>query len=204
MIDPLVSLSTAIASRNAVWSLACAAIILLVCVLIPRGFCGYLCPLGTTIDLFDWLIAGRTKRFRVPGEGWWVHIKYYLLAGTLVAAVGGVLLSGVFSAIPIITRAMLFLGDPLQSGMAFGSTDRFGAIRFDRTICRSAWIRFFASAILVQVCLPKRCRVFAGQLISSDRAKGGVLVHQLQQVCCGFPRVRSLRARMQRGGLPRD
>jgi ferredoxin len=120
VIDPLVSLSTAIASRSWVWSLACAAMILLVCLLIPRGFCGYLCPLGTTIDLFDWAITSRVARFRVPGEGWWVHIKYYLLAGTLVAAVCGVLVSGYFSAIPVITRAMLFLVDPLQNGAMRG------------------------------------------------------------------------------------
>ncbi|MCC9608639.1 4Fe-4S binding protein [Blastopirellula sp. JC732] len=119
-IDPLVSLSTAIASRSWVWSLICAAAILIVCVLIPRGFCGYLCPLGTTIDLFDFAIAGRTKRFRVPDEGWWVHIKYYLLTGILVAAIFGVLVSGFFSAIPVITRAMLFLVDPVQSGFGRG------------------------------------------------------------------------------------
>ena len=80
-IDPLVSLSTAIASGSWVWSLLSASIILIVCLLIPRGFCGYLCPLGTTIDLFDWLIGKRVNRFRVPDDGWWVHIKYYLLAG---------------------------------------------------------------------------------------------------------------------------
>ncbi|TWU02653.1 4Fe-4S binding protein [Stieleria varia] len=120
IIDPLVSLSTAIASRSWVWSLVCAAAILVACLLIPRGFCGYLCPLGTTIDLFDWAIAGRTKRFRVPDDGWWVHIKYYLLAGTLIAAVCGVLVSGFFSAIPVITRAMLFAVDPLQTGLTRG------------------------------------------------------------------------------------
>lgn len=120
IIDPLVSLSTAVASRSWVWSLVSALAILIVCILIPRGFCGYLCPLGTTIDLFDWAIAGRTKRFRVPDEGWWVHTKYYLLAGTLVAAVAGVLVSGFFSAIPVITRAMLFIVDPLQSGITRG------------------------------------------------------------------------------------
>ncbi|TWU51630.1 4Fe-4S binding protein [Rubripirellula reticaptiva] len=120
IIDPLVSLSTAIASRSWVGSLVSACVILIVCVLIPRGFCGYLCPLGTTIDLFDWAIAGRTKRFRVSDDGWWVHIKYYLLAGTLVAAVAGVLVSGFFSAIPVITRAMLFIVDPLVSGSTRG------------------------------------------------------------------------------------
>ncbi|MCO8121284.1 4Fe-4S binding protein [Stieleria sp. TO1_6] len=120
VIDPLVSLSTAIASRSWVWSLASAAIILIVCILIPRGFCGYLCPLGTTIDLFDWAVGRRITRFRVPGDGWWVHIKYYLLAGTLLCAVFGVLVSGFFSAIPVITRGMLFLVDPLQSGLLRG------------------------------------------------------------------------------------
>jgi ferredoxin len=120
VIDPLVSLSTAIAARSWVWSLACAAIILIVCVLIPRGFCGYLCPLGTLIDLFDWAIAGRVKRFNVPDDGWWVHIKYYVLMATLVAAACGVLVSGYVAAIPVITRGMLFLGDPLQSGLLRG------------------------------------------------------------------------------------
>jgi len=120
VLDPLVSLSTAIASRSWVWSLICAATILLVCVVIPRGFCGYLCPLGTLIDLFDWAVAGRVQRFRVPSDGWWVHIKYYLLAGTLIAALCGVLVSGYVAAIPVITRALLLLGEPLQSGLLRG------------------------------------------------------------------------------------
>lgn len=121
IIDPLVSLSTGIASRSWVWSLTSAAAILIVCVLIPRGFCGYICPLGTLIDLFDTTIGRRVTRFRIPQEsGWWVHLKYYLLLGILVAALCGVLLSGLFAAIPVITRGLLFTLSPLQNGMANG------------------------------------------------------------------------------------
>ncbi|WP_235934882.1 4Fe-4S binding protein [Candidatus Laterigemmans baculatus] len=120
VIDPLVSLSTAIASRSWVWSLSSAAVILILCLLVPRGFCGYVCPLGTLIDLFDWSIGRRVTRFRVAEEGWWVHIKYYLLLGTLIAAVCGVLVSGYVAAIPVITRGMLVLGGPLQNGIARG------------------------------------------------------------------------------------
>lgn len=120
VIDPLVSLSTGIASQSWVWSLACAGIILAASVLVPRGFCGYLCPLGTLIDLFDWAIGKRVTRFRVSGDGWWVHVKYYLLLGIIVAAFGGVLLSGIFSAIPVITRGLLFTLSPLQTGAATG------------------------------------------------------------------------------------
>lgn len=120
ILDPLVSISTAIASRSWVWSLVSATVILIVCVLIPRGFCGYVCPLGSLIDLFDRAIGKRVTRFRVAADGWWVHIKYYLLAGTLIAAAFGVLVSGFVAAIPVITRGMLFLCDPLQSGFARG------------------------------------------------------------------------------------
>jgi ferredoxin len=120
IIDPLVSLSTAVASRSWVWSLVSAAAILLVCVLIPRGFCGYLCPLGTLIDLFDWAVSKRIKRFRVSGPGWWVHLKYYLLLGVMISALGGVLLSGFVAAIPVITRGFLLVGEPLQSGFLRG------------------------------------------------------------------------------------
>jgi ferredoxin len=120
IIDPLVAISTAIASRTWVWSLVFAAGILLAAVLVPRGFCGYICPLGTLIDLFDWAIAGRVKRFNVPDGGWWVHIKYYLLAGTLLCSTLGVLVSGYVAAIPVITRGFLFLFEPLQTASARG------------------------------------------------------------------------------------
>jgi polyferredoxin len=56
----------------------------------------------------------------VSGEGWWVHTKYYLLLGIIVAAFGGVLLSGIFSAIPVITRGLLFTLSPLQTGITTG------------------------------------------------------------------------------------
>jgi NAD-dependent dihydropyrimidine dehydrogenase PreA subunit len=123
-IDPLVSFSTAVASRSWVWSLWCAGVILAVCMLVPRGFCGYLCPLGTVIDLFDWClgkIGGKhIKRLQVPDDGWWVHIKYYLLLATLVAAFCGVLVSGFVAAIPVITRGLLFTLSPLQTGALRG------------------------------------------------------------------------------------
>ena len=113
-IDPLVGISTAVASRSWVWSVASAAMILIACVMIPRGFCGYLCPLGTLIDLFDGVIGRRVTRFRIASDGWWVHLKYYVLLGVMIAAIGGVLVSGYVAAIPVITRGLLMLGEPAQ------------------------------------------------------------------------------------------
>ena len=119
-IDPLLSISTAIASKTWIWSLAWAGVMIAVCVVFPRGFCGYICPLGTLIDLFDWAIGKRVTRFNVKHDGWWVHLKYYILLGTLVAAMFGVLLSGFVAAIPVITRGMLFVFGPLQMGFMRG------------------------------------------------------------------------------------
>jgi ferredoxin len=120
-LDPLVSISTAIAAKAWVWSLTFAGIILLVGVLFPRGFCGYICPLGTLIDLFDWAVGRRVTRFRAVGDGWWVHIKYYLLFGTIVAAMFGVLLSGFVAAIPVLTRGFMFLFKPAQTALLRGT-----------------------------------------------------------------------------------
>lgn len=119
-LDPLVGLTTAIAARTWVWSLSWAAILLVACLVVPRAFCGYLCPLGTLIDLFDWCVGKRVLRFRVQRRGYWVHLKYYILTGVLVTSLFGVLLAGFVAAIPVVTRGLLFLLGPLQLGVARG------------------------------------------------------------------------------------
>lgn len=116
-MDPLVSISTAAAAKVWVWSLVWAGAALLVSIVIPRGFCGYVCPLGTIADLFDWAVGKRVALFRVPADGWWVHLKYYLLLGVLTAALFGVLVSGFVAAIPVVTRGMAFILSPLQMGV---------------------------------------------------------------------------------------
>jgi ferredoxin len=120
LLDPLVSLSTAIAARTLVWSLAAAGAVLLVCVLFPRAFCGYACPLGTLLDGFDRLLGRRVGQFKGSREGWWVHLRYYLLTIVLSAAIFGVLLSGFVAAIPVLTRGLLFLLAPVQMGITKG------------------------------------------------------------------------------------
>jgi len=120
VLDPLVSISAAIAARAWIPALVAAGLILAVCLVIPRGFCGYVCPLGTLIDLFDWAIGRHLGRFRVQGDGWWRHLKYGVLAGTLVAAGLGVLLSGFVAAIPVVTRGFAFIVGPLQLGLLRG------------------------------------------------------------------------------------
>ncbi|NQT17301.1 MAG: 4Fe-4S binding protein [Planctomycetes bacterium] len=145
VLDPLASISAAVAARTWVWSLWCAGAILLICLVVPRGFCAYVCPLGTMIDLFDWAVGRRLVKRRKPTDGWWVQVKYFLLTATLTAALFdvvlsgfalclrlglgidvsatprfGVLFSGYVGAIPVVTRAMAFVLTPLETGLARG------------------------------------------------------------------------------------
>ncbi len=115
-LDPLVSISTALAARTWVFSLIWAGVLLAACLVFPRGFCGYICPLGTLIDLFDWAIGRRITRLRIERDGWWINLKYYVLLGVLVSSVLGVLLSGFVAAIPVLTRGFQFLLAPVQMG----------------------------------------------------------------------------------------
>nr|MBC8217006.1 4Fe-4S binding protein [Planctomycetota bacterium] len=111
-LDPLLSISAALAARAWVWSLTFAGVIILICLVIPRGFCGYVCPLGTLIDIFDWAIGRRLKLLRLKTQGWWTNLRYYILAVTLIAALFGLLLSGFVAAIPVITRGLVFILGP--------------------------------------------------------------------------------------------
>ena len=119
-LDPLVGISTAIAERAWLGTLGWSAAVVLVCLAIPRGFCGYVCPLGTLIDLFDWIVSRRIRRFRLSrssGLGW---IKYVLLVTVLTASLCGVVLAGFVSAIPVVTRGMAFTLSHLQTGLLQG------------------------------------------------------------------------------------
>ena len=117
-LDPLTGLSTAIAARW--WNTAVIgmAVILTAGLIFPRGFCGYLCPLGTLIDLFDFCVGKRIRPSKPRRLGQWSNLRFYLLAGVLAAALGGVLLSGFAAAIPVLTRGLLFSAGNLQLGLA--------------------------------------------------------------------------------------
>ena len=115
MLDPLVGLSVLLATGTTVPSLVWAGAVLVVCLFLPRGFCGYVCPLGTLIDLFDLAVPRRVVR-----RGWWSYVRYGLLTAVLVAAVGGVLVAGFVAAIPLLTRGLVHTGGALQLGLSRG------------------------------------------------------------------------------------
>ena len=119
-LDPLVGASAALASRTLAWPLVWTGIVVAACLVVPRGFCGYVCPFGTLIDLFDRIVGRRRKAARLEPRPWWAHLKYGVLAAVLAAAALGTMLAGFVAAIPVLTRGMLYTFGFLQLGLLKG------------------------------------------------------------------------------------
>jgi ferredoxin len=114
-LDPLVGLSTALAARS--WNVAVIGtlIILVMSLVFPRFFCGYLCPLGASIDGGDYVVRHLCGQRRAP-PGQWLNVRFYILAIVLGAALAGVVLAGFVAAIPVFTRGLAFTAGNLQLG----------------------------------------------------------------------------------------
>jgi ferredoxin len=115
--DPLVGFSTALAARHWNGALLGALAVLGVCLVLPRAFCGHVCPLGTLQDLFHWALGKRLRRWCLKRIDGLRYVRFYLLAAVLLAASLGVVLSGYLAAIPVLTRGLLFSVGRLQLGL---------------------------------------------------------------------------------------
>jgi len=89
-IDPLLSLQGVIASRTWMDSAFYGLLILLLTLFLGRFFCGYICPMGTCIELGDEIIYKKGKR-RIwkNRERKLGTIKYIILIFILIVAIFG-------------------------------------------------------------------------------------------------------------------
>lgn len=85
-LDPLLALANALAARTFLVGSALALITLLLTLVFGRAWCGWLCPLGTVLDLFPFK-HGRDQRPALPEV--WRKAKYQLLLIILFAALFG-------------------------------------------------------------------------------------------------------------------
>src|SRR5512136_2900518 len=107
--DPLVAianvLSTRALYRNLLWSVA----ILVLTFFVGRGFCGWICPLGSLNHFFGHLRSEKKRGARLLESNRykrWQTAKYYILAALLVAAAAGTLLVGVVDPIALTVRSL--------------------------------------------------------------------------------------------------
>jgi polyferredoxin len=102
-LDPLLMLAHLLSSRTFLLGSSLALIVVISAMIAGRAFCGWMCPLGTTLDLFS-LRAWRGKR-AAPAEGW-RKVKYGLLLTLLAAALLGNLTLLIFDPLTIAFRTL--------------------------------------------------------------------------------------------------
>ena len=119
-IDPLAALADALAPGPFHWGKLWPAL-LLIALTIPFGrfFCGWICPLGTTLDGCGKLIG----RSRGTINRNWRRVKYLLLIGMTVAAIFGVQLLGLLDPLAIFLRSLTLSLYPVYNLLMNGIFD---------------------------------------------------------------------------------
>lgn len=113
-LDPLVAAAVPLAAREWIPRLVPGLLLLLLTLLVGRVFCGYLCPMGTTLDIARRLFARTGKTGNQPALPTGLRrLKYLLLAAALGSALAGVSLYFWLAPIPLITRFYSLLLHPL-------------------------------------------------------------------------------------------
>jgi len=118
-LDPLLQISYLLASRTFLLASSLALIVILLSLIFGRAWCGWICPLGTVLDIFPlsrW--CGRDPENRKPGESWRV-VKVSLLIAILIAALFGNLTLLILDPLTILFRTLTGSLWPALDGMVF-------------------------------------------------------------------------------------
>ncbi|MFH1227947.1 MAG: 4Fe-4S binding protein [Planctomycetota bacterium] len=127
-VDPLLVLAVVLASKTFIHPFLAAVLIAIITIFLGRVFCGWLCPLGTVMDLFS-RIKPKALNLKVNDNKLLKKIKYLLLAFILVAAVFGANVAGWFDPITIAFRSFALVIYPVFDYLAKGLLDGLGAAK---------------------------------------------------------------------------
>lgn len=101
--SPLIAIATFLATKKFISTLILALVILLLSIFLGRYFCGWICPLGTIIDLMDRMIGKAKKKYSGAKRKFRVW-KFSILIVILVAALFSLQFVWFFDPIVILTR----------------------------------------------------------------------------------------------------
>jgi MauM/NapG family ferredoxin protein len=112
--DPLIAITTFLSVRTIYVPLLLSLIVVAASFFFGRIFCGYVCPLGTIIDLSKKAVPARkTTQPEAPGTVSLINGKYYILLFVLICSLFGFNLVYLFDPIAFLTRVYTFLLYPL-------------------------------------------------------------------------------------------
>jgi polyferredoxin len=102
-LSPLLGIVASVASRALVTAFWPALVVVMATMVFGRAFCGWVCPMGTTLDITDKIFKrkGNPVADRKPAHRNW---KFGLLVCLIIASVFGVQLAGWFDPLSLATR----------------------------------------------------------------------------------------------------
>ncbi len=107
-LDPLSALTSILAAKEYIILFIPALILVALTIIFGRFFCGWICPLGTLLDLFSKYVRCSNKK--IAGVR---YVKYIFLTVIIVGAVFGLQLSGFLNPFSILVRGLAFSIDPV-------------------------------------------------------------------------------------------
>jgi len=104
-IDPLVAIATMLATRTMIHALFASVIILVSALLLGRVFCGWICPMGSVLDLSDKLFYRKPRRKDVQYR----NLKFFILAGLIVTALFSMQAVYMLDPLSLLTRSIVLV-----------------------------------------------------------------------------------------------
>lgn len=167
LMDPSLVAVTAISGRVLLFGFIPAALVLLSGPLIGRVFCGYICPMGTTLDGTDALFGSAGKKSLFSSR--LINIKYLVivfLAGAALLGVSYIFFASpislitrayglvIFPAVSFVSREALDLVRPLGDIIGWSALS-FAQIRTIRFATQWFLLLFFAAVIAMVLFSPR-------------------------------------------------
>jgi polyferredoxin len=105
-LDPLLAIAHLLSSRVILSSFALALIIIALSVIFGRAWCGWICPLGTILDMFSFKHGRQNPILDTSNDKNWRKLKYSLLMAIIIAALFGNLTLLIFDPLTILLRTL--------------------------------------------------------------------------------------------------
>ncbi len=121
--DPLIAIGGMISQRGIIAGLSISFAVLLLTLIFGRFICGYVCPMGALIDIFDPLFGPHIKRRGIKANSWVKRLRFPLLIIILTSSVFGLSLLYLLDPIVILTRFYALVGFPLVISILNGLLD---------------------------------------------------------------------------------